>query len=357
MLNFTVGPVMCSDEVRAIGGEQVPYFRTPEFAAVMLENERLMLEFLNAPSGSRCVFLTSSGTGAMESCVMNILNDDDKVIVINGGSFGQRFVDLCLLHERNFTEIKLEFGRQLRREQLYEYTGIGYTALLVNMHETSSGVLYDMPMISQFCRENGILLIIDAISAFLADELDMSSLSAAAVITGSQKALAVQPGVSVVALYPEALARVELNKEKCMYLSLKEALKNGERGQTPYTPAVATLLQINSRLNSIFERGGVLSERKIIADIADDFRSKIKDLPLEIVSESMSNAVTALRPLNNGAKEIVKILKDEYKIWVCPNGGEMADKVFRVGHIGYITKADNQTLIDALHDMHRRGLL
>ena len=71
----------------------------------------------------------------------------------------------------------------------------------------------------------------------------------------------------------------------------------------------------------------------------------------------MSNAVTALRPLNNGAKEIVKILKDEYKIWVCPNGGEMADKVFRVGHIGYITKADNQTLIDALHDMHRRGLL
>ena len=357
MLNFTVGPVMSSEEVRAIGGEQVPYFRTPEFSAVMLENERLMLEFLNAPTGSRCVFLTSSGTGAMESCVMNILNDDDKVIAINGGSFGQRFVDLCRLHERNFTEIKLEFGKQLRRERLYEYAGKGYTALLVNMHETSSGVLYDMPMISRFCRENGILLIIDAISAFLADELDMSSLGAAAVITGSQKALAVQPGVSVVALSPGALARIESNKEKCMYLSLKEALKNGERGQTPFTPAVTTLLQINSRLNSIFERGGVLSERKIIADIADDFRSKINDLPLEIVSESMSNAVTALRPLNNGAKEIVKILKDEYQIWVCPNGGEIADKVFRVGHIGYITKADNQTLIDALHDMHRRGLL
>lgn len=357
MLNFTVGPVMSSNEVRAIGGEQVPYFRTPEFSAVMFENERLMLEFLNAPPGSRCVFLTSSGTGAMESCVMNILNDGDKVIVINGGSFGQRFVDLCRLHERNFTEIKLEFGKQLCRERLYEYAGKGYTALLVNMHETSSGVLYDMPMISQFCCENGILLIIDAISAFLADELDMSSLGAAAVITGSQKALAVQPGVSVVALSPEALARIESNKEKCMYLSLKEALKNGERGQTPFTPAVATLLQINSRLRSIFERGGVLSERKIIADIADDFRSKIKDLPLEIVSESMSNAVTALRPLNNGAKEIVKILKDEYQIWVCPNGGEMADKVFRVGHIGYITKADNQALIDALHYMHRRGLL
>ena len=195
---------MSCDEIRAIGGEQVPYFRTPEFSAVMLENERLMLEFLNAPIGSRCVFLTSSGTGAMESCVMNFLSGDDKVIVINGGSFGQRFVDLCRLHERNFAEIKLEFGKQLHRERLYEHAGKGYTALLVNMHETSSGVLYDMPMISQFCRENGILLIIDAISAFLADELDMSSLGAAAVITGSQKALAVQPALRVLqSMYPK----------------------------------------------------------------------------------------------------------------------------------------------------------
>lgn len=263
MLNFTVGPVMCSDEVRAIGGEQVPYFRTPEFSSVMLENERLMLELLNAPTGSRCVFLTSSGTGAMESCVMNILNDNDKVIVINGGSFGQRFVDLCKLHERDFAEIKLEFGKQLRLEQLCEYSGKGYTALLINMHETSSGVLYDMPMISRFCREKGIILIVDAISAFLADELDMSELGAAAVVTGSQKALAVQPGVSIVALSLEALKRVETNKEKCMYLSLKEALKNGERGQTPFTPAVSTLLQINARLRAI-QFGGVLRKGNLL---------------------------------------------------------------------------------------------
>ena len=357
MLNFTVGPVMCSDVVRKIGGEQVPYFRTTEFSNYMIENERLMLEFLNAPLGSRCVFLTSSGTGAMESCVMNILNDDDKVLVINGGTFGQRFVDLCKLHKRCYSEIRLEFGKQIKRDLLYEHTGKGYTALLVNMHETSSGVLYDMPMIAEFCKENGILLIIDAISAFLADELDMSELGAAAVITGSQKALAVQPGVSVIALSPKSLERVKLNEEKCMYLSLKEALTNGERGQTPFTPAVGTLLQINARLKQISDRGGVMAERKIIADIAQDFRSKIKDLPFEIVSQSMSNAVTALCPNNKNAKEIVRILKDEYGIWVCPNGGDLADRVFRVGHIGYITKKDNQMLIDALHDMYRRGLL
>ena len=91
--------------------------------------------------------------------------------------------------------------------------------------------------------------------------------------------------------------------------------------------------------------------------MAEDFRSSIKDLPLEFVSESPSNAVTCLRPIHGSAKDIVRILKDEYQIWACPNGGELADEVFRIGHIGYITKDDNKKLIDALHDMNRRGLL
>ena len=261
MLNFTVGPVQSPEAIRAIGAEQTPYFRTPEFSVVMQENEQLMLDYLNAPSGSRCVFLTSSGTGAMESCVMNVLNEMDRAIIINGGSFGQRFADLCRLHERNFSEIKLGFGKQINKDQLYEYADKDYTALLVNMHETSSGVLYDMPLISDFCCKNGIMLIIDAISAFLADELDMSGLGADAVIVSSQKALAVQPGVSAVALSLKALERVKNNKEECMYLSLKEALKNGERGQTPFTPAVTTLLQINARLNQIRGGGGIVREK------------------------------------------------------------------------------------------------
>lgn len=355
MLNFTVGPVMSNPDIIEVANHSTPYFRTPEFSEIMKENERLFLDFLNAPEGSRAVFLTASGTGAMESAVMNILNDEDRVIVINGGSFGHRFVELCELHQRNFTEVKCDFGHQLRREQLEGLED--HTAFLINMHETSSGVLYDMKMVSQFCKENNILLIVDAISAFIADELDMTELGAAAVITGSQKALAVQPGISLIALAEAALERIENNKEVCMYLSLKQALKNGERGQTPFTPAVTTLLQINKRLRMIFDMGGVLEERKIIASVAEDFRSSIKDLQFEFVSESPSNAVTCLRPIHGGAKEIVRILKDEYDIWACPNGGEMADVVFRIGHIGFITKEDNHKLIDALHDMNQRGLL
>lgn len=357
MLNFTVGPVMSCQEVLDIASTSAPYFRTPEFSAIMLQNEKLMLNFLNAPKNSRCVFLTTSGTGAMEACVMNILNEQDKVIVINGGSFGQRFVELCKLHKREMNEIKVEFGCQLKSEQLEVFTGKNYTALLVNMHETTSGVLYDMPMIAEFCKRNSILFIVDAISAFISDEIDMNALGAAAVIIGSQKALAIQPGISIVALAPQALERVKDNKEQCMYLSLKLALINGERGQTPFTPAVVTLLQLNTRLNAIMNSGGVLEERKVIAGLANEFRTKINGLPFEFVSESMSNALTALHPITKNAKEIVRILKDGYNIWVCPNGGNKADEVFRVGHIGYITFENNQELIDALYDMQKRGLL
>lgn len=357
MLNFTVGPVMSDEEVRKIGGEQVPYFRTPEFSAVMLENEKLMKKFAKAGEDARVVFITGSGTASMEAAVMNVFDETDKVLVVNGGSFGHRFVELCQIHDVPYEEITLETGKALTKEQLDAYDGKGFTGFLVNVHETSTGVHYDINMISEFCKKNGIFLVVDAISSFLADEFDMAELGVQVMITGSQKALACPPGVSVIVLSGEAVQRVESRNVKCMYLNLKSALKNGERGQTPFTPAVGTLRQINARLKEIEAAGGVESETQKIAALAQDFREKIKDLPFEIVSDSMSNAVTPLHPLNVSAYQVFTTLKDEYGIWVCPNGGELADKIFRVGHIGALTKEDNTILVNALRDMQKRGLL
>ena len=142
-----------------------------------------------------------------------------------------------------------------------------------------------------------------------------------------------------------------------MYFDLKDALKNGERGQTPFTPAVGILRQINARLKEIDAEGGVTEENKKIAELAADFREKIKGLPFEIVSESMSNAVTPLHPTTANAYDIFLTLKDEYGIWVCPNGGDMKDTIFRVGHIGALTKEDNITLVNAFKDLQKRGLI
>ena len=357
MLNFTVGPVMSCEEVRPIGAEQVPYFRTPEFSKIMFENENLMKKFAKADENARVVFLTGSGTAAMEAAVINVFDTKDKVLIVNGGSFGQRFVKICQIHQIPYTEIKLEIGKKLTQEMLDQYDGKDYTGFLVNIHETSTGVHYDPVMISEFCKKNNMFLLVDAISSFLADEFDMEKLGVDLMLTGSQKALACPPGISVIVLSEHAVQRVYEKTPQCLYLDLKEALKNGERGQTPFTPAVGILRQIHARLLEIEKAGGVEAETAKIASLAADFREKIKDMPFEIPSESMSNAVTPLHPLNVSAYKIFETLKDEYHIWVCPNGGDLAEKIFRVGHIGALTTDDNTSLVEALKDMQNRGLL
>ena len=359
MLNFTVGPVMSSDTVRAIGAEQVPYFRTAEFSELMLENERLVKKFAHTTDDSRVVFMTCSGSGGMETAIMNTLTKDDKALVINGGSFGERFVELLTLHEIPFTEIKLEHGKALKPEDLTPYEGKDYTAFLLQKHETSTGVHFDIQLVSDFCNRNHCFLIVDTISTFLADPFDMAALNVGVMITGSQKALACPPGIAVMALAPAALERIERTKCCCQYLDLKLALKNQERGQTPWTPAVGILRQINARLKEINAAGGDAYEIARTAKLANYFRNKLKEhnLPFEIVSESLSNAVTPLHPTTQSAYEIFLKIKDEYGIWICPNGGCMKDTVFRVGHIGCLTEADYDQLIDAFIDLRNKKFI
>ena len=269
MINFTVGPVQSSDAVRAIGAEQVPYFRTQEFSEVMLENEQLIKKFAHTTDDSRVVFMTCSGSGGMECAIMNTLTKEDKALVINGGSFGERFVELLTLHEIPFTEIKLEHGKALKPEHLAQYEGKGYTAFLLQKHETSTGVHFDINLVSDFCKRNNCFLIVDTISTFLCDPFDMAKLNAGVMITGSQKALACPPSIAVMALAPSALERIEKTKCCCQYLDLKLALKNQERGQTPWTPAVGVLRQINVRLKEIDAAGGDKAEIERTARLAN----------------------------------------------------------------------------------------
>lgn len=224
MLNFTVGPVQMNEETLALGSNQIPYFRTKEFSALMKENEKLL-----------CKFFDSS----------------DKVLVVDGGSFGSRLVELCQIHGIPFTEIKLDFGKPLTSEILSQYKNHGYTGFLVQLCETSSGVLFDMNLIGNFCKRNGIFLFVDAVSGFMADEFSMRKMHVNAAITGSQKALSLPPSMSFTVMDEKAVARAQKINVKNLYFNYPLYLKNGERGQTPFTPAVATLIMLNDRLKRI----------------------------------------------------------------------------------------------------------
>lgn len=345
---FTVGPVEMYPDTLSDSAKPLPYFRTPEFSEVVLECETNLLDLANAPKGSRVIFLTASGSGAMEAAIINCLTNQDTAIVVDGGSFGHRFFQICQRHAISQKAITLDFGKTLTKEMILEAYSPAVTSLIVNAHETSTGQLYDLKMLGNFCKEYGLLFIVDAISSFIADEIDMREMGIDVLIISSQKALALAPGISNVILSPNAISRVEQQTCNLMYFDFMDYLKNGERGQTPFTPAVGIILTMQNRLRTI-RAAGIENTRQKIQDLAYYFRKNICGLPIQVPNYPLSNALTPLYFPNKNAQKIYQTLLKEFDITVTPNGGILSDTVLRVGHIGNLTVSDIDFLIDAMH--------
>ncbi len=356
---FTVGPVEMYPFTLKTAAGQIPYFRTKEFSAMMLESEALLKKQMHAPETSRVVFLTSSGTGAMEAAVFNLFNNNDRLLVINGGSFGHRFAQICELHGIPHDVISLSFGETLTRERLGEYSDRDYTGLLVNIHETSTGQLYDISMLSDFCRRKNMYLVVDAISSFLADEVDAKKYGIDALITSSQKGLALGPGMSFVLLSERAICeRVGKITPPSLYLDFSDHLKNQDRGQTPFTPAVRVLYELNEMLRHIeYDEGGIENRLNAIRCEAEWFRTEARILPHVTIPEyPLSNALTPLVFSGVTAGEVYDTMRYKYDMTLTPNGGELGKKLLRVGHIGYHPHEDQERLISALKEVLNGGV-
>jgi len=346
---FTPGPVKMSEEILQVGAQQTPYFRNNEFSDVTFACEKGLLEMVNAPEGAKVIFLTASGTAGMEAAVMNLLNIDDNALVVNGGGFGARFVNICATHEIPHSNFKVKNTNLSDIESLVPDES--YTALVVNAHETSVGHLYDLNAIGEYASKNNMLTIVDAISMLVTDPLDMQQSNMDVVIASSQKGLALPPGLTMVILAPKALEK--LQDISSLYFNFKDYLTNGERGQSPYTPAVTIMLQLEARLNQIKERGGIAQSIAKAKEVADYFRKSIKALPLKEYTPYMPNAMTTLTPTDGkSAMDIVNALEVNHKVMVCPNGGAERDTVFRVSHMGEMTKQYTDILINALHEYY-----
>ena len=336
-----------ADDILAIGARQTPYFRNKEFSNILLECEENLLKIVNAPKQSRVLFFTASGTAGMEAVVQNLISEDDKTLVINGGGFGQRFVDICKFHNKTHIDQKVE-NSNLNDCSILDNN---VDNILINAHETSIGILYDLESVGRFCKDNGILNIVDGISMFITDELNMQKFNIDALILSSQKGLALPPGITMVILTPKAIRN--LQPQSSLYFDFKSYLADGERGQTPFTPAVTILLQLHLRLNQIVDYG-IENELRDAKEIAKYFRNSLEKLPLKCYSEFMPNAMTTLTPTNGeNASDIVKDLEDKYDVIVAPNGGELKDTIFRVSHMGAMTIEYTDILIDALYDYYK----
>ena len=345
---FTVGPVQMYQHTLDVRKQVVPYFRTAEFSEVMLENMELMKKMVNADDSSEVIFLTASGSGAMEATVMNCFNENDKLLIISGGTFGERFEKICQIHCIPYVTLKLGPDECLTKQHLEKYDNQGFSGILVNLHETYTGQLYDIEMINNFCKKNSLYLIVDAISTFLCDQYDMGRYEIDATIVSSQKGLCLSPGLSVVLLSKKIVKdKVLKNDVRSLYFDFKDYIVNGKRGQTPYTPCVGVCYELNDMLKTI-EKQGVEKRIAEVKERCTYFREKIIQLPVDIPSFPLSNAITPVRFRKDIAMQFFNHLKDKKDMMVNPVGGELGKRSIRVAHIGDLRLDDYDTLISEM---------
>ncbi|MDO4864048.1 MAG: aminotransferase class V-fold PLP-dependent enzyme [Ruminococcus sp.] len=344
---FTVGPTQMYQSTLEVRSKVVPYFRTPEFSELMLENEALIKKLQFAPSDAKAVFLTCSGSGAMEATVINCFDKNDNLLVISGGTFGERFEKICEIHHIPFTALKLGADEELKREHFAQFEGKDFTGLLVNIDETYTGQLYDIRIISEFCKRNKMYLVVDAISSFLADEYNMDMYDIDATIVSSQKGLCLAPGLSVVTLSPRMVSKIEANNVESLYFDFKDYFLNMKRGQTPFTPAVGVCFELNDMLHKIDDEG-IDSRLNEVRSRCEHFRNSLKGLPVHLPPYPLSNAITPVRFEKDIATDFFAYLKDEKHIMVNPVGGELGKRSIRVAHVGDLSFEDYDNLVEEM---------
>jgi aspartate aminotransferase-like enzyme len=352
---FVPGPVEIDEETRRVGAQRLPYMRTAAFSAFTLEVVEDLRRLLGTTGD--VAILTASGTAAMEATVLSLFGPADRVLVIDGGTFGRRFVEICEIHGVPHEVLELSPGQDLDLQAFAaRLSGGAFTGVLVNAHETSTGALYDVQGMGRVMEGAASILVVDAISSLCADPYRMDDWGVDATIFSSQKGLALPPGLAFVALGPRARARALTAPRRSLYLHLADYLKDGKRGQTPYTVAVGLLLQTAHRLRALHATG-MDAVVAATAARARAFRAGLSGLPVQVLPARPSNALTALRLQNEkeklskeklSAAELVERMAERHGLVLAPNGGSLRESVFRVSHLGDQTLGDVAEVLSAL---------
>jgi aspartate aminotransferase-like enzyme len=304
-LKLFVFPGGIDADVLAVGGEPVPYARTDEFAATTLESERWLLELLGC-TGGRLVSYTASGTAAMEAVISNFVTPADRILAIEGGTFGRRWVEMLRGYPHaSLNVVSVPFGEDPDYDALErQIAGERYGFLFMQHHETSSGVRFDVARLGAACRAAGTLFAVDAISSFLADDFSMDRFGIDAAVLSSHKGLCLPPGLGFVALSSRAL-EVPFQKRN-VYFDFAENLKSLSRGHPLFTPAVQLYLQLHKRLDTIRARGvdAVIAE---VRNKADRFRNLLAAEGRPIIARTPSSCLTSFN-LRCPARDLVPLL-------------------------------------------------
>ncbi len=357
------GPTPVPEKVLLAMAQRPIGHRSGDFSKIIAEiNEGL--KWLHQ-SKNEVLSLTVSGTGAMEAGIINFLSPGDRVLVGVNGKFGDRWAQISETFGLNTTRITAEWGQPLDTEEFRSYleadSNKEIKAVIVTHSETSTGVLNDLETINKYVKAHGeALIIVDAVTSLGAYNVPIDDWGLDVVASGSQKGYMIPPGLGFICVSDKAWKAYETAKFPRFYMDLGKYKKANLKASSPFTPPVNLMyglrvsLQMMHResLESIFSRHQRLTNAT---------RAAVKALGLKLFAadDCASTAVTAIDPSPMGAEDIRKIMSSKYNIALAGGQDHLKGKIFRIGHLGFVSDRDilagiaclEATLMELGHDI------
>ncbi len=346
---FTPGPTSVPESTLLEMALPIIHHRTNEFkeiAASVFEDLKYVFKTKND-----IFILGSSGTGAMESSIVNFFSKGEKVVVISGGKFGERFQEIASNYNLNVISLDLEWGKTLNIKTLKNIldTHPDTKAVFATLCETSTGVHFNIKEIGEVVSKcNETILIVDAISGLGAIPCFTDDWMIDIVITGSQKAFMLPPGLSFISVSDKAWTKYEKSDLPKYYFDLKSYKKAILKKDFPFTIPVPTIIGLQKTLNIMKSIGieKIWAQHKIRAEATREF---FKVVGLKLLPETPSDALTAvLLPDNVDGEELIKLLRDKYGISVAGGQDKLKGKILRVSHLGWQDNFDVLTIISSI---------
>jgi aspartate aminotransferase-like enzyme len=344
------GPTPCPQEVLQAMGRQMINHRGPEFAKI-LNNVTAKLKQLFQTKND-LFLLTGSGTGGLEAAVVNTLSPGDRVLSVSIGVFGERFAAIAKQFGAEVTPLNFEWGKAADPDAIRKAlkSDPKITTVLVTHNETSTGVTNDLAAISSVVKEAGKLLVVDAISSLGSIDLPVDKWHCDVIVTGSQKGWMVPPGLAMVSVSPEAWQANQKAKMPRFYWDFAKAKSYLEKGETPWTPVISVVFALEVGLDMIVKEGmaNVFARHARIAKAA---REGIKALGLPLFAEAShaSNTVTSVAGAGGlDIKKMRQLLREEYEVVLAGGQRTLDGKIFRIGHLGWVTDADIKEVLAAI---------
>jgi aspartate aminotransferase-like enzyme len=351
------GPTPVPSEVLLAMAMPIIHHRSPDFLPV-LDSAKKGLQWLYQTKND-VLILCSTGTGGMVGAVNNFFSQGDKVLVINGGKFGERWTKICKNYGLDVDEVALEWGYAVKPEIIEEKLkkNKDIKGVFVQASETSTGVYHNIQGLASIVKGyDNTLLVVDAISALAAHDLRTDEWGIDIMIGGAQKGLMLPPGIAFVSVSEKAWEMAKTSKLPRFYFDFKKERENLAKNQTNFTSPVTLIIGLNGSLKML-QAEGLENVFKRHEKLALTTRKAVQSLGLELYAkESPSNAVTAIMtPPGIDGQAVYKNLREKYGITAAGGQDRARGKIFRIAHLGYVDKFDVITAIAGI-EMVLKGM-